>query len=96
MFKTTIKKLESFMDKKYPSYRVKFYINRKNKLIHAGMDTAIFDKPNYRLFLWDCEWFMNEQLPNHPFEFFRIPTLICGTKWKFDYIIARRETTNLL
>ena len=94
MFKTTIKKLESYMDKKYPEYRPTFYINRRNKLIHVGMDTAIFDKDNFRLYLWDCEWFMKEQLPNIKFELFRIPTLINCTKWKFDYIIARRETTN--
>ena len=34
------------MDKKYPEYRAKFYINRRNKLIHVGMDSAIFDKSN--------------------------------------------------
>ena len=94
MFKTAIKKLESYMDKKYPNYGVKFYIKRKNKLIHAGMDSAIFEKENYRLFLWDCERFMKEHLPNAKFEFFRIPNLINCTKWKFDYIIAHRETTN--
>ena len=94
MFKTTIKNLESYMDKKYPEFRAKFYINRKNKLIHVGMDSALFDKNNFRIYLWDCEWFMKEAMPNIKFEFFRIPTLINCTKWKFDYIIARRETTN--
>ena len=94
MFKKTIKKLESVMDKKYPEYRAKFYISRRNKLLHIGMDCAIFDKSNYRIYLWDCEWFLKEQLPDVKFEFFIIPTLINCTKWKFDYIIARRETTN--
>ena len=94
MFKTTIKKLESYMDKKYPEYRAKVHINRRNKLIHVGMDSAIFDKINYRLYLWDCEWFMKQNMKNVKFEFFRVPTLINCTKWKFDYIIARRETTN--
>ena len=44
MFKTAVKKLESYMDKKYPEFRSKFYINRRNKLLHIGMDSAIFDK----------------------------------------------------
>ena len=48
MFKTAIKKLESYMDKKHPEFRGKFYINRKNKIIHVGMDTVIF------LFLLFC------------------------------------------
>ena len=94
MFKTAIKKLESTMDKKYPDFRGKIYINRKNKLIHLGMDRAIFDKNNYRIYLWDCEWFLKQELPNIEFEFFRVPTLINCMKWKFDYIIARRVTTN--
>ena len=82
MFKTVIKKLESYMDKKYPEFRAKFYINRSNKLIHVGMDTDLFDKNNYRLYLWDCEWFMKENIPNVKFEFFRVPSLINCTKWK--------------
>ena len=55
MFKTNIKKLESYVDKKYPEFRAKFYINRKNKLIHIGMGSALFDKSNYCICLWDCE-----------------------------------------
>ena len=94
MYKRTIKKLESYMDKKHPEFRAKFYINRKNKLIHIGMDTVIFEKPKFRLYLWDCEWFIKEALPNIKFEFFRVPTLIKCTKLKYDYIIARRGTTN--
>ena len=58
------------------------------------MDVAIFDKPKFRLYLWDCEWFLQEALPNTKFEFFRVLILINCTKWKYDYIIARRETTN--
>ena len=58
------------------------------------MDKAIFDNCNYRIYLWDCEWILKELLPkNIEFEFFRIPTLISCTKWKFDYIIARRITS---
>ena len=72
------------MDKKHPEFRAKFYINRRNKLIHIGMDSSLYDKNNYRLYLWDCEWFLKEQLPNIRFGFFRVPTLINCTKWKFD------------
>ena len=45
-------------------------------------------------FLWECEWSTKEELKGAKFEFFRIPNLISCTKWKFDYIIARRETTS--
>ena len=93
MYRTVIKKLESHMDRKFPDFRVKIYINRKNRLIHIGMDKVLFSYSNYRIFLWECEWFLKEHLPVK-FQFFSIPNLISCTKWKFDYIIARRETTN--
>ena len=96
MYRTVIKKLDSRMDKKYPEFRGKFYINRRNKLIHVGLDRPIFDHLKYRLYLWDCEKFVKDNLKTCIFEFFRVPTLINSTKWKFDYIIARKEekTTN--
>ena len=31
MYRTAIKKLESHMDKKFPEFRVKIYINRKKQ-----------------------------------------------------------------
>ena len=95
MYRLTMRKLESYMDKKHPQFRDKFYINRRNKLIHVGMDKVMFEHDAYRLYLWDCESFVKANLKNVSFDFFRIPTLINSTKWKFDYIIARKvETTN--
>ena len=97
MYRSVIRKLESYMDKKHPEFRGKFYVNRRNKFIHVGMDRAIFEHPKFRLYLWDCEAFVKDNFKNVTFEFFRMPTLINCTKWKFDYIIARREdekTTN--
>ena len=93
MFRPVIKKLESYMDKKYPEFRGKFYINRRNCLIHVGMDRALFEHPKYRIYLWDCEKFIKDNLKFYSFEFFAVPTLINCTKWKFDYIIARKEET---
>ena len=52
---------------------MKFYINRRNKLIHKTHLKQIY--------LWDCEWVLKELLPKDiKFEFFRIPTLISCTK----------------
>ena len=56
MIKTAVKKMESVIDKKHPEFRGKFYVNRKNKIIHLGMDKSLFDFSNFRLYLWDCEW----------------------------------------
>ena len=47
MYKQAIAKLQEVMSKKYPEFRAKFYINRKNRLIHIGMDQCLFDFNNY-------------------------------------------------
>ena len=82
------------MDKLHPEFRGKSFINRKNMNVHVGLDTVLFDYPKYRLYLWDVEKFLKDNLKTRKFKFFRIRTLINCTKWKFDYIIARKEATN--
>ena len=94
MYKQAIAKLQEVMSKKYPEFRAKFYINRKNRLIHIGMDQCLFDFNNYRIFLWDCEWFLKKYLKKTPFKFYRIPNLICCTKWKYDCVCAIRVTND--
>ena len=90
MYKKAIKKLQSVISKKYPEFNAKFYINQKNRLIHIGMDKCLYDFNNYRLFLWDCEWFFEKALNNKLFKWYRTPNLICCTKWKYDYVCAIR------
>ena len=94
MIKKVIKQLDFHMDKLHPDFRGKFFINRKNMLIHVGLDTCIFEYPEYRLYLWDAENFLKKNLKTRKFQFYRVPTLINCTKWKFDYVIARKMTTN--
>ena len=90
MYKKAIKKLQGIISKKYPDFNAKFYINRKNRLIHIGMDKCLYDYSNYRLFLWDCEWFFEKALNKKLFKWYRTPNLICCTKWKYDYVCAIR------
>ena len=88
-----MKQLQSHMDKLRPEFRGKFFINRKNTFIHLGLDKALFKHEKYRLYLWDAEDFVKKNLKTCKFDFFSVPTLINCTKWKFDYIIARKEQT---
>ena len=42
MYKQAIAKLQEVMSKKYPEFRAKFYINRKNRLIHILEWTNVY------------------------------------------------------
>ena len=90
MYKKSIKKLQEEISKKYPNFKAKFYINRKNRLIHIGMDQSLYDFSNYRLFLWDCQWYFEKIMNQQLFHWYRIPNLISCTKWKYDYVCAIR------
>ena len=94
MFKKVIRELDSYMDRAHPEFRGKFFINRKNMLIHVGLDTAVFNYPKYRLYLWDAETFLKNNLKTSKSKFYRVPRLINCTKWKFDYVIPIKEATN--
>ena len=89
MYKKAILAMQKNISLKYPEYRAKFFINHKNRLIHIGMDRPIYEFSNYRLFLWDCEWFLQKEL-KQKFQWYRIPTLVLCTKWKYDYVCAIR------
>ena len=82
------------MDRLHPEFRGKIVINRKNFLIHVGLDKPILEYPKYRLYLRDVEIFLKDNLKTRSFEVYRIPRLINGTKLEFDYIIAEKKTTN--
>ena len=90
MLRKLMKELESYMDKKYPEFRCKFYINRRNTYIHIGMDKNLYQFSNFKTYISECEKFINERLNKELFIFYRIPHLVTCTKWKFDYIIGRK------
>ena len=89
MYKKAIIALQKDISRKYPEFGAKFFINRKNRLIHIGMDRSLFEFSNYRMFLWDCEWFLQKKIRTK-FEWYKIPNLVLCTKWKYDYVCAIR------
>ena len=46
MYKKAIIALQKDISRKYPEFGAKFFINRKNRLIHIGMDRSIFEFSN--------------------------------------------------
>ena len=92
MIKKIILKLEKHMFLKFPEYNAKYFINRRNMLLHVGLDKAIFAYNDFRTFLAEVDNYLKDNLQSRQFEVYSIPQLTNYSKWKFDYIIAKKVT----
>ena len=68
---------------------MKFFANRRNTLIHLGLDKALLSFENFKLFLDEIENFLSEQLINFGKAF--PPKLALSAKWKHGYIIFQKK-----
>ena len=92
MFKKVILQLQKHMLLKFPEYNAKFFINRRNMLIHVGFDKAIFSYKGFRTFLAEVDNYLKDNIQSRQFNVYSIPQLINCAKWKFDYVIAKKVT----
>ena len=81
--------LENDFKKKFPELNAAFYSSRRNMCVHMGLDKAIFAYSNFNKIINELNNFFDEHLA----EKFKsnYPQLIHSSKWKFDYIIARKK-----
>ena len=81
--------LENDFKKKFPELNAAFYSSRRNMCVHMGLDEAIFAYSNFNKIINELNNFFDEHLT----EKFKTnyPQLIHSSKWKFDYIIARKK-----
>ena len=87
--KKIIFQLEVIINLKLPNYNAKFFENRRNTLIHLGLDKALLSFDDFKLFLDEINKFLSERLIN--FEKVYPPKLVLSAKWKHDYIIYSKK-----
>ena len=87
--KKCILTLENDFKKKFPELNAAFYSSRRNMCVHVGLDKAIFAYSNFNKIINE----LNNLFDEHLAEKFKTnyPQLIHSSKWKFDYIIARKK-----
>ena len=84
-----MKRLEEYLQKKFPALSISLYVNRKCKLVHMGIDYALMSiQVRYEL-ISSIEDFERQNLDER-FRFL-FPNLIHTTHWKHDYIIFERK-----
>ena len=91
--KYLINKLERILCEKYPHINVDFYCSRRKKIVNCGLEKAIQQYQDYLKFINDIKLFFLRNMNNSSFEFVK-PQLVNSVKWKFDYVVFRKRTSN--
>ena len=91
--KKIIIQLVVIINLKFPNYKAKFFTNRRNTLIHVGLDRALLLFDDFQLFLDEINNFLSERLIN--FGKVYPPKLVFSAKWKHDYIIYFKKNHQL-
>ena len=89
--KKTIIQLE-IINLKFPNYKANFFANRRNTLIHVGLDRALLSFDDFKFLLDEINNFLSERLIN--FEKVYPPKLVLSAKLKHDYIIYSKKIIN--
>ena len=92
--KYLINKLERILNEKYPHIDVNFYCFWRKKFVHFGIERSIQQYKDYLKFIEDIELFFLRNLKNSDFELYKPPQLVNSVKWKYDYIVFRKRTSN--
>ena len=87
-----ILKLGTFFKEKHPELDAGFYISKRNMCVHMELNKAIFSHSDYKGMIQDYKNFFEKHLTNK--FIVNEPQFIHTAKWKFDYIICRKQKKN--
>ena len=88
--KTFLIILKNCLKKDYPDVKVEFYVSRRSKFVHMGLDIPINKIARSDELVKDIEKIWLEKSQDNKFKYVN-PYLINSTKWKFDYIIFEKN-----
>ena len=76
--------------KDYSDISFEFYVSRRSKFVHMGLDIPLISIVKYREIIAFIKDFWNQNKEGDVFKFC-VPRLIAATKYKFDYIIFEKH-----
>ena len=85
-----ISELGRLLKEKYPHIEIDFYISRRKRYVHMGLEKALTSYLEYKKILENIENFWLEN-KNTDFEIAKPPVLVKTVQWKFDYILFRKS-----
>ena len=86
-------RLETILKKKYPEMNPEIYCSRRKKLVHLALEKSVYQYENYLDFLKEIESFFNRHFKNE-FDLCKPIKVINTIKWKFDYVIFRKRSSD--
>ena len=81
--------LSEIVKKDYPDINFEFYVSRRSKFVHMGLDMPLISIAGHRKILNFIEKYWNENKEDDLFKIY-VPRLIAATKFKDDYIIFEK------
>ena len=78
------------LKKDYPDVELAFYVSRRSRYVHMGSDTPINKLKNIENILHKIQLLWYEKKTDNKFDYCE-PYLIASTRWKYDYIIFRKN-----
>ena len=88
--KTFIIMLKNVLKRDYPDIELAFYVSRGSKFVRTGLDVQLTKILNSREIINAIEKYWLEKKTDDNFIFVE-PYLIASTKWKYDYIVFRKN-----
>ena len=88
--KTFLIILDNVLKKDHPEIDLGFYVSRRSKFVHMGSDVPLNKIKNIQDILLKIEnlWLVKKK--DDKFSYCE-PYMISSTKWKYDYIIFRKN-----
>ena len=88
--KTFIHILQNRLSNKYPDIEFGFYVSRRSRYVHMGLDKSILSYEERYDITSDIMQIWSEKKQDDRFTIVK-PHLINSTKWRFDYIIFEKN-----
>ena len=87
--------LEQVVKKDYPNIEFQFYLSRRSKFAHMGLDIPLISIDRHLKLVKFIQDYWEENKEDDMFSFCT-PRLISATKWKYDYIIFQKNISLFL
>ena len=81
--------LEKHLNSLFPNLTIRFYVSRRSKYVHMGLDCALFTLKGHTSIIAEIKDFMFDKLDKR--FIFCFPQLVNAVKWKYDYTIFKKK-----
>ena len=82
--------LKQCVKKDYPDIEFEFYLSRRSKFAHMGLDLPLISVKDHQKLIKFIQEYSEQNKEDSMFSFCT-PRLISATKYKFDYIIFEKS-----